>query len=137
MKKFLSVPGSLTLKKEIPVKRAYKKRKVVSVPELLSVRAELTSQTETPVKNQEVDKQEEFEEFLILNKSETKNVDQSNILSKSEENEIHAKPARCIEIIDQTILRTPVNAASNTISYNISKNSLNARSVLVLTTDGN
>lgn len=50
------------------MKRSYPKRKIVSVPELLSVRAELASQTE-PVKGEPSDDQQ-FGEFLILNKPE-------------------------------------------------------------------
>ncbi|XP_031617514.1 zinc finger protein 665-like [Contarinia nasturtii] len=127
------VPGSLTLKKESPVKRAYAKRKIVSVPELLSVRAELTSQTVQP-KVEPIDDQHEFDEFLILNKPESREIDESNNFVKSEMNEsIENDPSSgCIEIIDQSILNSPLATENSSISYNIAKSS-----VLVLTADGN
>lgn len=111
-----SVPGSLTLS---PVKRAYAKRKIVSVPELLSVRAELAGQTE-PMKVESNDEQP-FDEFLILNNKPDSN--ETNDFVKSEANAIEIASAPSGECIAEN---------TSTISYSIPQSS-----VLVLTSAGN
>lgn len=111
------------------MKRAYAKRKIVSVPELLSVRAELANQTEQI--QIEPDDSQQFNEFLILNKEADSN--ETNNFIKTNVNEIDTTSGGgCIEILDQPILNAPLATDNSTISYNISQNS-----VLVLTPDGN
>lgn len=95
------------------------------MPELLSVRAELTNQTEQ-VGGEHNDDQP-FDEFLILNKSDR------NDTTKPEMSEVEpVTSGGCIEILDQTILNAAPTSNNNPMSYNISKNS-----VLVVTADGN
>lgn len=108
------------MKNEKPVKRAYAKRKIVAVPELLSVRAELTNQTEQ-LKIEPKDDHNEFEEFLILNKPEPEITDVESVPS-----------TECIKILDEGILNAPQTNNSSTISYNFPKTS-----VLMLTANGN
>lgn len=116
----ISVPGSLTLKKESTRKRANSRRKIVSVPELLSVRTELTNQTPS-TKIEAKDDHQDYEEFLILNKQ-----DPMEILESDAVNEIEPKTQ---QIIEQKVLNSP---SSGTISLNIPKNG-----VLLVTADGN
>lgn len=126
---FLLVPGTLTLKKENQNKRSNSKQKIMTVPELLSVRTELTSQkvaTKTEIE------QNNEEEFLILSKQERAEEEEENELNvhieKQPELKIEPVPQE-IEFIDQKVLNAP---SSGTISYNIPKNG-----VLVVTADGN
>lgn len=123
------VPGSLTMKKENPVKRAYAKRKIVSVPELLSVRSELTSQEvsdqEADIKIHVKNDHQEFEEFLILNKTQHK-MNSTTVIEPT-------SSAECIEILDEKLLDEPTTSDNNgNVSYNIPNTG-----VLVLTPDGN
>ena len=94
------------------------------MPELLSVRAELASQTES-VKVESNDEQQ-FDEFLILNNKPDTNG--TNNFEKSEANAIETAPAssgECIEMLE-------IAENNSTISYSIPQSS-----VLVLTSAGN
>lgn len=106
------------------MKRAYAKRKIVSVPELLSVRAELANQTES-VKIESNDEQQ-FDEFLFLNNKP--DTDETNNFMKNEANTIETAPTssdECIEMLE-------IAENNSTISYSIPQSS-----VLVLTSAGN
>lgn len=117
----------MTLKKEHKNKEIRSRRKIVSVPELLSARAELTSQM-AQTKDEIDENPQEFEEFLILNKQDSIDVLDSNAYIKPEEHG-HEIETEQIEIIDQKVMQAP---SAGTISYNIPKNG-----VLVVTSDGN
>lgn len=104
------------------MKRAYAKRKIVSVPELLSIRAELTSQADT--KNQPKHEHQEFEEFLILNKDQSE-LDSTHVIETTPSGE-------CIEILDDKLINAPTTSNNTNVSYNIPNTG-----VLVLTPDGN
>lgn len=121
-----AVSGSFTLKKEDSVKRALAKRKIVSVPELLSERTELTNRADQ-MKTGSNEEPNEFEEFLILNKPEPEIIVTNNVV-KSEINE--TEPASSTECLK--ILNTPLTSNNSSISYSFSKSS-----VLVVTADGN
>lgn len=114
------------MKKEHVEKRSYAKRKVITVPELLSERAELASQSEhqNDVQIETKMENEDFEEFLILDKQKP---NESNTFTEVK-TEIEPQ-SECIEILNDKMLSQPSN---NTISYSIPKSS-----VLVLTPDGN
>lgn len=100
----------------------------MNVPELLSVRTELTSQkvaTKTEIE------QNCEEEFLILSKQERVDEEDEELnvhIKQQPELKIDPVPQE-IEFIDQKVLNAP---SSGTISYNIPKNG-----VLVVTADGN
>lgn len=136
----VSVPGSLTLKKERVAKRSYSKRKIISVPELLSERAELTNQS-NEMKMESTAEDQEFQEYIILNESKSNTTVESIQSSKTEakselSEEMTSFQQENIEIMGQEeeevekVFSQPTS--SNTISYSIQK-----PSVLVLTADGN
>lgn len=100
----------------------------MSVPELLSVRTELTSPkvaTKTEIE------QNCEEEFLILSKQERVDEEEEELnVHIKQQPELKIDPvSQEIEFIDQKVLNAP---SSGTISYNIPKNG-----VLVVTADGN
>lgn len=99
----------------------------MSVPELLSVRTELTSQkveTKTEIE------QNHEEEFFIQSKQECVEEEEELSVHIKEQPELKIEPvSQEIEFIDQKVLNAP---SSGTISYNIPKNG-----VLVVTADGN
>lgn len=99
----------------------------MSVPELLSVRTELTSQkvaTKTEIE------QNLEEEFFIQSKQECVEEEEELSVHIKEQPELKIEPvSQEIEFIDQKVLNAP---SSGTISYNIPKNG-----VLVVTADGN
>lgn len=99
----------------------------MSVPELLSVRTELTSQkveTKTEIE------QNHEEEFFIQSKQECVEEEEELIGHIKQQPELKIEPvSQEIEFIDQKVLNAP---SSGTISYNIPKNG-----VLVVTADGN
>lgn len=124
---YILVPGSLTLKKEHIRKRSYAKRKVITVPELLSERAELASQSQEQQNDVHVvtkEENEDFEEFLILDNQ--KPIESNTFIDVKNGIEPQSDG---IEILNDKMLSPPSN---NTISYSIPKSS-----VLVLTPDGN
>lgn len=106
------------------VKRSYTKRKVISVPELLSERAELTGQSDDSNVQPKMENQE-YEEYLILDKQK---VDESTNCPNVELNDINPQN-ECVQVLDEKMMCPPSNS---TISYSIPKSS-----VLVLTADGN
>lgn len=99
----------------------------MSVPELLSVRTELTSQkvaTKTEIE------QNLEEEFFIQSKQECVDEEEELNVHIKQQPELKIEPvSQEIEFIDQKVLNAP---SSGTISYNIPKNG-----VLVVTADGN
>lgn len=107
-------------------KRSYAKRKIITVPELLTERAELTSQSDEHQSQYDVEMKVECEnlknECTILENQKV--IQSENYTSmKADLNEIESQ-TECIELLDEK--------QSSTISYNMPKSS-----VLVLTPDGN
>lgn len=130
----LLVPGSLTIKKEHISRRTHSKRKIVSVPALLSVRAELTRQS-NQIDSEPKDEIQEFEEILIVEEQKPDDFIETSEYTKTEVDEIEPD-TECIEILDQkTTLNSPPTTSNRTISCNIPN--IPKSSLLVVTANGN
>lgn len=119
------MPGSLTLKKEPNLKRNNTKRKIVTVPELLPERVELTKQSE----NIEIEPMQIYLDNSEIEQESTEIISDEPIEQHMMKNEVieigPQSTSGHIEILEQRIISSP-------LSYTIPKTS-----VLVLTTDGN